>query len=90
MTSQKAKCRFCDASASPSPGVDRRCVGGGGHRGPRSAEAAQEVQEDQTEAEGNQEAVGASAERATPGHHHHSGGVCGGGDHVVAVVGLHL
>lgn len=70
--------------------ADRRCVCGGGHGRPHSAEDPQEVQKDQTEAQGTQEAVGLSAEHPAPRRHHHSRGVCGGGHHVVAAVGLHL
>lgn len=74
----------------PSPAADYGRVSGGGHCGPYAEEAAQEVQEDQTEAQGTQEAMALSAEHPTHSCNHHSGGVCGGSDHMVAVVGLYL
>lgn len=72
----------------PSSAADRRCVCGGGHSRPHTAEDLQEVQEDQAEAQRTQEAAGASVEHPPPGRRHHSGGVCGADHHVVPAVGL--
>jgi len=77
-------------TVSPSLAVDCRCVRGGGHSRPHAAKAAQDVQEDQTEAQRTQEAVGLSAEHPSHCSHHHGSGVCGGGDHMVAAVGLYM
>lgn len=70
--------------------ADCRCVCGGGHCGSHSQEAAQDVQEDQAEAEGAQAAVGLPAECAAHHHHHLSSGVRGGGHHMVTALGLCL
>lgn len=77
-------------SVSNTLAADYRCISGGGHGGPQSAKTVQEVQKDETETEGSQEAVGISVEHPTPCCHCHSSGVCGGGHHMDTAVGLHM
>lgn len=70
--------------------LDCRRVSGGVHRGPHSAEAAQDVPEDQTEAQRPEEAVGLPAEHPTHCSHRDRSGVCGGDRHLVPTVGFYL
>lgn len=65
-----------------------RCVGGGGHGGPRPAQDLQEVSEDAAEAQGTEKTVGPPAEHPPHRPHHRRRGLRRGGHHVVSAVGL--